>query len=164
MKTPKGLGPLLYNGGENYWGYFKNIHMTYWSLASMDSLFYIKLLVHGAGLLSLKLCHWLYFVAMWPKIQLMDLTNIGIIGKPSLVSALSEEEYRKGIAALKNNKAAGIGDILVEQLKNLGPKAHKWLHTMLNSLHSSMIVCMHPIVLYCGHPRGKTVVFFFQIK
>ena len=45
----------------------------------------------------------------------------------------SEEEYRKGIAALKNNKAAGIDDILVEQLKNLGPKAHKWMHTMLNT-------------------------------
>ena len=54
-------------------------------------------------------------------------------GKPSLVSAFSEEEYRKGIAALKNNKAAGIDDILVEQLKTLGPKAHKWLHTMLNT-------------------------------
>ena len=54
-------------------------------------------------------------------------------GKPSLVSAFSEEEYRKGIAALKNNKAAGIYDILVEQLKNLVPKAHKWLHTMLNT-------------------------------
>ena len=38
-------------------------------------------------------------------------------GKQSLVSAFSEEEYRKGIAALKNNKAAGIDDILVEQLK-----------------------------------------------
>ena len=49
------------------------------------------------------------------------------------MSAFSEEEYRKGIAALKNNKAAGIDDILVEQLKNLGPKAHKWLHTMLNT-------------------------------
>ena len=54
-------------------------------------------------------------------------------GKPSLVSAFSEEKYRKGIAALKNNKAAGIDDILVEQLKNLGHKAHKWLHTMRNT-------------------------------
>ena len=54
-------------------------------------------------------------------------------GKPSWVSAFSEEEYRKSIAALKNNKAAGIDDILVEQLKNLGPKAYKWLHTMLNT-------------------------------
>ena len=45
-------------------------------------------------------------------------------GKPSLVSAFSEDEYRKRIAALKNNKTADIDDILVEQLKNLGPKAH----------------------------------------
>ena len=52
-------------------------------------------------------------------------------GKPSLVFAFSEEVYRKGIAALKNNKAAGIYDLLEEQLKNLGPKAHTWLHTML---------------------------------
>ena len=53
--------------------------------------------------------------------------------KTSLVSAFSEEEYRKGIAALKNNKAAGIEDILMEQLKHLGPKPHKWLHTILNT-------------------------------
>ena len=33
--------------------------------------------------------------------------------------------YRKGIAALKNKKAAGIDDILLEQRKNLGPKAHE---------------------------------------
>ena len=49
------------------------------------------------------------------------------------MSAFNEEEYRKGIAALKNNKAAGIDDILVAQLKNLGHKAHKWLHTMINT-------------------------------
>ena len=54
-------------------------------------------------------------------------------GKPSLMSAFSEEKYRKSIVALKNNKAAGIYDIQVEQLKNLGPKAHNWLHTMLNT-------------------------------
>ena len=30
--------------------------------------------------------------------------------KPSLVSAFREEEYRKGIAALKNKKAAGIDE------------------------------------------------------
>ena len=50
-----------------------------------------------------------------------------------MVSAFSEEEYIKGIAALKNNKAAGIDYIMAEQLKNLGPKAHKWLHIMLNT-------------------------------
>ena len=49
-----------------------------------------------------------------------------------MVSASSKEEYRKGIAALKYNKAAGIDDVLVEQLKNLGPRAHKWLQTMLS--------------------------------
>ena len=43
-----------------------------------------------------------------------------------------EEEYINGIAALTNNKAAGIDDVLVEQLKHLGPKDNKWLHTMLN--------------------------------
>ena len=53
-------------------------------------------------------------------------------GIPSLVSAFSEQEYRKGIAALKYNKAAGIDNILVEQLKNLGPRAHKWLKIMLS--------------------------------
>ena len=76
------------------------------------------LLVNGQGTIPTK-----------PKCPTLPTVE----GKPSLVSELSEEEYRKGIAALKNNKAAGIDDILVEQLKNLGPRAHKWLHTMLNT-------------------------------
>ena len=41
----------------------------------------------------------------------------------SMVYPFSEEEYRRGIAALKN-KAAGIDDALVEDLKNVGPKTH----------------------------------------
>ena len=49
-----------------------------------------------------------------------------------MIYPFSEGEYNKGVAALKNNKAAGRDDILVEQLKHLGPKAHKWLLTMLN--------------------------------
>ena len=53
-------------------------------------------------------------------------------GDTSKVYPFSEGEYDKGVAALKNNKAAGRDDILVEQLKHLGPKAHKWLLTMLN--------------------------------
>ena len=52
-------------------------------------------------------------------------------GIPSLVLVFSEEEYRKGIEALKYNKASGKDDILVEQLKNIGPIAHKWLQRML---------------------------------
>ena len=51
---------------------------------------------------------------------------------PEKVYPFSEGEYNKGVAALKNNKAARRDDILVEQLKHLGPKAHKWLLTMLN--------------------------------
>ena len=51
----------------------------------------------------------------------------------SIVSPFSEDEYRKGVATLKNNKAAGRDDVLVEQLKNLGPNAHKWLRAMLNN-------------------------------
>ena len=43
-----------------------------------------------------------------------------------------KNEYKKGIVALKNNKATGRDDVLVEQLKHLGQKANKWLHTMLN--------------------------------
>ena len=52
-------------------------------------------------------------------------------GDYSMVYPFSEEEYRKGVAILKNNKASGRDDGLVEQLKNLGPKAHRWLLTML---------------------------------
>ena len=33
---------------------------------------------------------------------------------------------------MKNNKASGRDDVLVEQLNNLGPKSHIWLLTMLN--------------------------------
>ena len=33
-----------------------------------------------------------------------------------MVYPFSEEDYRRGIATLKNNKAAGIDDVLVEQL------------------------------------------------
>ena len=50
---------------------------------------------------------------------------------PTMAHPFSEEEYKKGIAALKNNKAAGRDDVLVEQLKHLGQNANKWLHTML---------------------------------
>ena len=49
-----------------------------------------------------------------------------------MVYPFNKEEYMNGVAILKNNKAAGIDDVLVEQLKNLGPKAHRWLLTILN--------------------------------
>ena len=43
-----------------------------------------------------------------------------------------KKSTKNGIAALNNNKTAGRDDVLVEQLKHLGQKANKWLHTMLN--------------------------------
>ena len=53
-------------------------------------------------------------------------------GDTSKVYPFSEGEYNKAVAALKNNKPTGRDDILVEQLKHLGPKVHKWLLIMLN--------------------------------
>ena len=53
-------------------------------------------------------------------------------GYYSMVYPFIEEEYKKGVALLKNNKAAGRDNVLVEQLKNLGPKAHRCLLTRLN--------------------------------
>ena len=44
----------------------------------------------------------------------------------------SEEEYRKGIAALKNGKSDAINYGPVEQLSNLGSTSHKLLLDMLN--------------------------------
>ena len=53
-------------------------------------------------------------------------------GTPTMAQPFNEEEYKKGISALKNNNAADRDDVLVEQLKYLGQKANEWLHTMLN--------------------------------
>ena len=53
-------------------------------------------------------------------------------GTRTMAHPFSEEDYKKGIAALKNNKAAGRDDVRVEQLNHLGQKANNWLHTMLN--------------------------------
>ena len=77
-----------------------------------------QLLVNGRGTMSSK-----------PKRPVLPPATEGDY---SMVYPFSEEEYRKGMAILKNNKASGRHDVLVEQLKNLGPKAHRWLMTMLN--------------------------------
>ena len=77
-----------------------------------------QLLVNGRGTMPSK-----------PKIPVLPPATKGDTSK---VYPFSEGEYNKGVADLKNNKAAGRDDILVEQLKHLGPKAHKWLFRMLN--------------------------------
>ena len=77
-----------------------------------------QLLVNGRGNMPSK-----------PKRPVLPKTEAGT----SILSPFSEDEYRKGVATLKNNKATGRDDVLVEQLKNLGPNAHKWLCAMLNN-------------------------------
>ena len=69
-----------------------------------------QLLVNGRGAMPTK-----------PKRLVLPTVE----GIPSFVSAFSEEEYIKRIPALKYNNAAGIDDVLVEKLNNLGPRAHK---------------------------------------
>ena len=76
-----------------------------------------QLLINSRGMMSNK-----------PKRPVLSPTT-----EESIVYPFSEEEYIRGIATLKNNKAARIDDILGEQLKNLGPKTHKWLLAMLNN-------------------------------
>ena len=67
-----------------------------------------QLLINGRGTIPTK-----PMLPILPAIQ---------EGTPTMAHSFSEEEYIKGIAALKNNKAAGRGDVLVEQLKHLCPK------------------------------------------
>ena len=47
------------------------------------------------------------------------MNQVSTFDNYNMVSSFSEEEYRNGIATLKDNKATCIDDILVEQLKNL---------------------------------------------
>ena len=76
-----------------------------------------QLLINSRGTMSNK-----------PKRPLLSPTT-----EESMVYPFNDE-YRRGIATLKNNKAAGIDDELeLEQLNNLGHKTHKWLLAMLNN-------------------------------
>ena len=52
----------------------------------------------------------------------------------SLASPFTMEELMKGIKFLKNNKAAGLGDMPCEQIKQMGPKATVWLKEMMNNI------------------------------
>ena len=93
------------------------IHALQITHLSLDYLDRLKVIVNGRGSMPSK-----------PKRPVIPGTEAGT----SMVSPFSEDEYRKGVATLKNNKAAGRDDVLMDQLKNLGPYAHKWLHAMLN--------------------------------
>ena len=86
------------------------IHSLQTTHLSLDYLDRLKVIVNGRGNMSSK-----------PKRPAMPETDAGT----SMVSSFSEDEYRKGVATLKNNKAAGRDDVQVEQLQNIGPNAHK---------------------------------------
>ena len=76
-------------------------------LVSANQVAY-QLLVNGRG----------YMPSMPKRSVLLPVKE----GDYSMVYPFSKEEYRKGVAILKNNKAAGRDDVLVEPLKNLCPK------------------------------------------
>ena len=52
----------------------------------------------------------------------------------TLASPFLKEELLKGINALKNNKAAGLDDMLCEQIKHFGPATLQWLLKMMNNI------------------------------
>ena len=62
-----------------------------------------QLLINGQGTMPTK-----------PKRRILPPIQEGT---PTMAHPFSEEEYKKGVTALKNNKAAGRDDVLVEQLK-----------------------------------------------
>ena len=60
-------------------------------------------------------------------------TTSGNIGLPPLARVMGVgRQQQQGVAILKNNQASDRDDVLVEQLNNLGPKAHRCLQTMLD--------------------------------
>ena len=57
---------------------------------------------------------------------------------------LSAKRVREGSGITKDNKAAGRDDILVEQLKNIGPKPHRWLLAVLNKCFMEIKIPQQP--------------------
>ena len=56
-------------------------------------------------------------------------------GDYSMVYPFSEEEYRKGVAILKNNKASGRDDVLVEKLESWSQRPHMAADNAKRMLH-----------------------------
>ena len=93
-----------------------------------------------------------------PKIPVLPPATEGDTSK---VYPFSEGEYNKGVADLKNNKAASRDDILVEQLSNIGPKAHRWLLTILNICSmekKSTTVCRQSMIIAILKPGKDSLI------
>ena len=56
------------------------------------------------------------------------------ITEHSMTSPFTMEELMKGIKILKNNKDAGLDDMICEQIKHMGRKATVWLKEMMKSI------------------------------
>ena len=56
------------------------------------------------------------------------------ITEHSLTSPFIMEGLIKGIKIMKNNKAAGLYDMLCEQIKHLGPKPTVWLKEIMTNI------------------------------
>ena len=56
------------------------------------------------------------------------------ITESKLASPFLMEDLLHGVKALKNNKAAGLDDMLCEQIKHFGEATRRWLLQMMNSI------------------------------
>ena len=56
------------------------------------------------------------------------------VTESKLTSPFLMEDLLHGVKALKNNKAAGLDDMLCEQIKHFGEATLRWLLQMMNSI------------------------------
>ena len=56
------------------------------------------------------------------------------VTESKLTSPFMMEDLLHGVKALKNNKAAGLDDMLCEQIKHFGEATLRWLLQMMNSI------------------------------
>ena len=56
------------------------------------------------------------------------------VTESKLTSPFLMEDLLHGVKAVKNNKAAGLDDMLCEQIKHFGEATFRWLLQMMNSI------------------------------
>ena len=102
-----------------------------------------QLLINGRGEMSTK--------PKCPKLSPVSEED------SSLVLPVPGEEYKKGIATLKIEMEISIDDVLVDQLNNLLPRAHRLLNAkcMLHREHNPQ--SMEAIKNHCNTGTGKRI-------